>query len=120
VAACEQGYLCAVCGREVEEITDSDLYLRFVLGEVEADHLHRLPERHIRCNPVLGQFIVTEGFAPIALEGPFAKSQLDPQFVTAEEQRITRGYLRLRELSAEPRPIGDYPLPEAQARRRAN
>lgn len=73
MAACEQGYLCTVCGQEVEEITDSDLYLRYVLGEVEPEFLHRLPERHIRCNPVLGQFIVADGFAPIALEGPFAK-----------------------------------------------
>jgi hypothetical protein len=116
MAACEQGYLCAVCGGEVEEITDSDLYLRFVLGEVEADFLHRLPERHVRCNPVLGQFIVAEEFAPIVLEGPFAKAHLDPQFVSAEEERVTRGYLRLRELSASSRPIADYPLAEVRAR----
>ncbi len=118
MAACEQGYLCAVCGGEVEEITDSDLYLRFVLGEVEAELLHQLPERHIRCNPVLGQFIVAEGFVPIVLDGPFAKTHLDPQFVSSEEERVTRGYLRLRELSAEPRPIGDYPLSETPERRR--
>ncbi len=117
MAACEQGYLCTVCGQEVEEITDSDLYLRYVLGEVEPEFLHRLPERHIRCNPVLGQFIVADGFAPIALEGPFAKAHLDLQFVSAEEERVTRGYLRLRELSASSRPIGDYPLPEVRARR---
>jgi hypothetical protein len=116
MAACERGYLCAVCGREVEEITDSDLYLRFVLGEVEAGHLHRLPERHIRCNPVLGQFIVADDFTPIELEGPFAKANLDPQFVSREEERVTRGFLRLREVSAEPRPIGDYPMLEAPAR----
>ena len=120
MAVCEQGYLCAVCGREVEEITDSDLYLRYVLGEVEADFLHRLPERHIRCNPVLGQFIVAEGFVPIVLEGLFAKSQLDPQFVSTEEERVTRGYLRLKELSAEARPIGDYPLAEVRAPRRGS
>jgi hypothetical protein len=118
MAACEQGYLCAICGREVEEITDSDLYLRFVLGEVEAGLLNQLPERHIRCNPVLGQFIVSEGFVPIALEGPFAKTHLDRQFVSAEEERVTRGYLRLREISAAPRPIGNYPLADARTHRR--
>ncbi len=117
MAACEQGYLCSICGQEVEEITDSDLYLRYVLGEVEGDFLHRLPECHIRCNPVLGQFIVTEGFAPIVIEGPFAKAHLDPEYVAAEQERVTRGYLRLREVSAANRPIWEYPLPEVLARR---
>ena len=116
MAICEQGYICTVCRQEVEEITDSDLYLRYVLGEVEADFLHRLPERHIRCNPVLGQFIVAEGFAPIVMEGPFAKVHLDPRFVAEEEERVTRGYSRLRDLSSADEPIGDYPLPEVRAR----
>ena len=117
MAACEQGYLCSVCGDEVEEITESDLYLRYVLGEVDVDLLHRLPERHIRCNPVLGQFIVAEEFAPIKLDGPFGKASLDPDYVAVEEQRVTRGYLRLRELSAANRPLGEYPLEEVLARR---
>jgi hypothetical protein len=117
MAACEQGYLCSVCGQEVEEITDSDLYLRYVLGEVEWDLLHRSPERHIRCNPVLGQFIVAEGFEPIVVEGPFAKGDLDPDYVIVEQERVTRGYLRLRDLSGSNRPIGEYPLPEVLARR---
>ncbi len=51
MARCERGYLCAVCGHEVEELQDSELYLRYVLGEVEWDMLHKFPERHIRCNP---------------------------------------------------------------------
>jgi len=34
VAACDQGYLCDVCGQDVAAITDSDLYLRYVMGEV--------------------------------------------------------------------------------------
>src|SRR5437764_510005 len=32
MAACETGYLCEICGRDVEAITESDLYLRYVLG----------------------------------------------------------------------------------------
>jgi hypothetical protein len=119
MAGCERGYLCAICGQEVEEITESDLYLRYVLGEVAADLLGRLPERHIRCNPVLAQFIVTEGFEPLVLGGAFAKAQLDPDFVRAEEARVTRGYLRLRELSIARSRISDYPLPEVRARREA-
>ena len=39
MAGCERGYLCTVCGQDVEEITDSVLYLRYVLGEVEWEEL---------------------------------------------------------------------------------
>ena len=116
MARCEQGYLCEVCGREVEGLEDSDLYLRYVLGEVDPETLHVRPERHIRCNPTVAQFIVAEGFAPVAVEGPFAKAGLDPGFVAEEEARITRGFLRLRDLPGLGLPITEYPLPEARAR----
>ena len=99
MARCDEGYLCAVCGREVEVVADSDLYLRYVLGEVAAERLPKAPERHIRCNPSLGQFIVHEAFAPIAVDGPFGKAGLDPGFVALEEARVTSGYLRLLELA---------------------
>ena len=93
MAVCEQGYLCEVCGEEVEEINESDLYLRYVLGEVNVEPLHRLPERHIRCNPALAQFIVAEGFAPVVVEeGPFAKAGLDP---AVRRRRGTTGHPRL-------------------------
>ncbi|MGC8641142.1 MAG: cyclic-phosphate processing receiver domain-containing protein [Isosphaeraceae bacterium] len=116
MARCEQGYLCEVCGEEVEEIADSDLYLRYVLGEVDPEQLHRLPERHIRCNPALGQFIVADGFPPLTAEGAFAKSALDPEFVAQEEERVTRGYLRLKQLDRLSLPILEYPLPEVRER----
>jgi hypothetical protein len=116
MARCELGYLCEVCGADVEEITDSDLYLRFVLGEVDPETLHVSPERHIRCNPTLGQFIVAEGFEPVVVAGPFAKTGLDPAFVAEEEARVTRGYLRLRALPELDVPITEYPLPEVRAR----
>lgn len=116
MAICEQGYLCEVCGRDVEDITDSDLYLRYVLGEVDPERLHLSPERHLACNPTLSQFIVDEGFTTIVVEGPFAKSALDPAFVAEEEARVTRGYLRLRELRTIEVPITEYPLPEVRAR----
>ena len=57
MAKCEQGYLCEVCGADVEDLTGSDLYLRYVLGEVDPERLHRLPERHVRCNPALAQYM---------------------------------------------------------------
>src|SRR5262249_28828570 len=112
MALCEQGYLCEVCGGDVEAITDSDLYLRFVLGEVAPEKLHLLRERHIRCNPSLAQFIVDPAFPPVVCEGPFAKDQLDAAFVAEEETRVTRGWRRLQELPALGLPILEYPLPE--------
>ncbi len=116
MAVCEQGYLCEVCGEDVAEITDSDLYLRYVLGEVDPETLHLLRERHIRCNPVVAQFIVADGFASVVVDGPFGKAGLDPAFVAAEEARVTRGYLRLRELIDLELPITEYPLPEVRSR----
>ena len=116
MAQCEQGYLCEVCGGDVADLTESDLYLRYVLGEVDPETLHVRPERHIRCNPVLAQFIVADGFAAVVVEGPFGKSGLDPAFVASEEARLTRGYLRLRELLGQELPITEYPLPEVRSR----
>jgi hypothetical protein len=116
MAVCEKGYLCEICNEEVEDITQSDLYLRFVLGEVDPETLHRAPERHLRCNPVLAQFIVVEGFEPVVVEGPFAKSELDLEYVVHEEERVTRGYLRLQELLGQEIPITEYPLPGVMER----
>jgi hypothetical protein len=116
MAVCEQGYLCDICGEDVAELTDSDLYLRYVLGEVDPETLHLASERHIRCNRVLAQFIVAEGFEPVVVDGFFGKNQLDPAFVSEEEARVTRGYRRLIELPSLELPIIDYPLPEVQAR----
>ena len=116
MARCEEGYLCEVCGEDVEEITESDLYLRFVLGEVDPETLHVSPERHIRCNPTLAQFIVVEGFAPVVVSGPFAKSELDPEFVAEEEARVSRGYRRLLEILEQELVLTEYPLPEVRAR----
>jgi hypothetical protein len=116
MARCEQGYLCEVCGADVEELTDSDLYLRFVLGEVDPETLHASPERHITCNPTLAQFVVAEGFPPVVVVGPFSKAELDPEFVALEEARVTRGFLRLRELATVEVPLTEYPLPEVRGR----
>ncbi len=97
-------------------MADSDLYLRYVLGEVRPEQLHLLRERHIRCNPVVAQFIVDPLFQPVRCQGPFAKESLDAAYVAEEEARITRGWRRLQEV----RTLGlatiqDYPLPEVIA-----
>lgn len=118
MARCDQGYLCEVCGEEVEGITDSDLYLRYVLGEVDPETLHLSPERHLRCNPTLAQFIAADDFPTVVAAGAFAKEGLDPEYVAAEEARVTAGYRRLREIAArrKPMPITEYPLPGVVAR----
>ena len=119
MARCEQGYLCEVCGDEVEEIADSDLYLRFILGEIEARSLLSAPERHIRCNPVQAQFIVADEFEPVLVEGPFAKQNLDATDVRRREELITRAWRRLLEVKHLGIPVSEYPLPEILARNRA-
>src|SRR4051812_1667560 len=111
MARCERGYLCAVCGQEVEGIVESDLYLAYVLGDLPADQLHRLPERHINCNPERAQYIVDPAFPPIACPGFFDKAALDPAFVRAEEVRVPRGWRRLQKTPPRGISIVDYPLP---------
>ena len=90
MARCEQGYLCRICGLDVAEITESDLYLRYVLGEVPPEQLHLLPECHVRCNPSTAQYIVDPAFPPLVCDGPFAKTLLDAAYVAEEELRVTR------------------------------
>lgn len=119
MAKCEEGYLCDVCGGDVEDITESDLYLRFVIGMLDPEVLHTTRERHIRCNPALAQFIVDEQFAPVAYDGPMAKSNLDAEFVREREELVTRGWHRLQELrGVSGMPITEYPLPEVIERLR--
>lgn len=116
MARCDQGYLCDVCGEDVENITESDLYLRYVLGEVAPEALTGSQERHLRCNPVVAQFIVDPGFEPVLFPGPFDKRSLDSEFVRAEEARITLGWRRLQEIPKLGVPVTEYPLPEVRAR----
>jgi len=114
MAKCERGYLCEVCGQDVSEITESDLYLRYVLGEVPPEQLHRMPERHVRCNPSLAQFVVDPAFEPVSCEGAFARDNLDPQYVREREAIVTRAWQRLQELPRLRVPIIEYPLPEVR------
>lgn len=115
MARCDEGYLCDVCGIDVEAITESDLYLRYVLGEVSPLELPTQRERHIRCNPATAQFIVDPDFPPARCEGLFAKDQLDPAFVAEQEERVTRAWRRLQQIPTLGIAIPDYPLPEVRA-----
>lgn len=119
MAKCDQGYLCRVCGEEVEGLIDSDLYLRYVIGWVDPETLHQSHECHLRCNPTLAQFINDPRFdPPVVVEGAFDRRQLDPEFVQQRETLITAGFARLVEISQmRPTPaVVDYPLPSAQAK----
>ena len=110
MARCEEGYRCDVCGGDVESVVDSDLYLRYVIGMIAADVLHVAPERHIRCNPVLAQFIVADEFQPVTVEGDFDKRRLDSEFVRQRELLVTAGWWRLAEIADTGIPVTDYPL----------
>ena len=117
MAACDQGYLCDVCGNDVEAIIDSDLYLRYVMGEVDPLALPMQRERHIRCNSVLAQYIVDPAFEPMTCDGMFAKANLDADYVRDQEALVTRAWRRLQELPTLGLTIPEYPLPEGRGRR---
>jgi hypothetical protein len=110
MAKCDEGYVCEVCGRDVEAVTESDLYLRYVLGEVPMEFLHRLPERHLGCNPALAQYIVDPAFPPVRCDGPFAKAGLDPEYMRVEEDRVTRAWRRLQAIPTLGLTVPEYPL----------
>lgn len=118
MAKCDEGYICEVCGKDVESIVDSDLYLRYVLGMVDPEVLHIEKERHIRCNPALAQFIVDDNFDEVVVPGPSSKTELDPQFVEQRENDVTAAWYRLKEVVKSDIPIIEYPLSGLQRGRR--
>ncbi len=109
MARCDEGYLCEVCGREVDKLEESDLYLRYILGMVDPDVLHAAPERHLSCNPSFSQYIVHTEFSPVEVTGDFDKRLLDPVFVADREAEITSGYERLLEVARGETSIFQYP-----------
>jgi hypothetical protein len=115
MVACEQGYLCDVCGKDVEAITDSDLYLRYIMGEVSPLVLPTMRERHIRCNPASAQYIVDPDFVPVHCEGVFSKTALDAFYVAQQEDLVTRAWRRLQEVPRLGIPLTEYPLPEVKS-----
>ena len=111
MAKCDEGYLCDVCGQDVAELTDSDLYLRYIVGMLDPEVLHTTAERHIRCNPTLAQYIVADDFEPVVVEGPFDKRQLDPAYVR-ERERLDHPRLETAQRSRRPR-HSDHRIPAA-------
>ena len=70
----------------------------------------------MRCAPAFSQFISDERYGiPSVVEGPFAKSQLDFEYVETRTVLVSRGYSRLWEIRKErrkPLTVVEYPLPE--------
>ena len=115
MAKCDEGYRCEVCGKDVSRLIDSDLYLRYVIGDLDPERLHTSPERHIRCNPVLAQFIEHAEFEPVVVEGEFSREELDDDYERQRAALVTRGYERLLQIAGDEsnRDVTTYPLPEA-------
>lgn len=112
MAACDTGYICDVCGNDVAAITESDLYLRYIMGEVPPLDLPKQRERHIRCNPAVAQYIVNPVFEPMVCDGMFGKENLDAVYVKQQEELVTRAWRRLQEIPKLGLTIPEYPLPE--------
>ena len=115
MAKCEEGYLCDVCGGDVEELTDSDLYLHYVIGQLDPETLHTTRERHIRCNPVHRAVHRRRRFSAGHRRGRIRQATARCAVTCASETLVTRGYRRLKELTGLDLPIIDYPLPEVRA-----
>ena len=116
MAKCDEGYLCQVCGEAVESLEESELYLRYVVGWVDPELLHTSPDRHLKCNPTLAQFILDSRFPAIECEGPFAKQELDSAEVDRRQTVLTRGWRRLLEIKGSGIPLTEYPLEEVRAK----
>lgn len=116
MAKCDQGYLCEVCGEEVDGLTESALYLQYVIGWIDPETLHTRRECHLHCNPALAQFIEDERFTEtVTVEGEFERKNLDVEFVRERSALINRGYQRLWDLKTKRRglTVAEYPLEEA-------
>ena len=110
MARCDEGYPCAACGKDVDAVTESDLYLRFILDEVPLESLHLYPERHVACHPELAQFIAHPDFPPVRCEGAFDKTHMRPDDIEAETRRVTTGWRRLRAIPRLGLALPEYPL----------
>jgi hypothetical protein len=59
---------------------------------------------------VQAQFIVHDDFQPVVVDGPLDKRLLDEEHVRQQEELITRGWLRIREVTGTGLPVSEYPL----------
>jgi hypothetical protein len=116
MAKCDEGYLCEVCGEPVEKLSDSALYLQFVIGWIDSGLLQSRRECHLRCLPTLAQFVEHPDFESVQIEGDFDLRLLDPVLAKQRQDLVSAGYQRLRILERKRKglSIEDYPLAEAE------
>ena len=111
MANCDEGYNCDRCGQYVENIRESELYLRYVIGVVPEDQLLKEPERHIVCSPELAQFIVDDEFEPVPCDDPdIDKRNLPDEVRALQEELFSRAWRRLQEVANSPIPVNEYPI----------
>ncbi len=112
MAGCDGGYFCERCEEYVPSISESDLYLRYVLGELPTERLLTSPERHIRCYPAIAQYIVDESFPPVVDDDPDTdKRRLPAREVADRESLVTEAWRRLCDLPRLDLPLEEYLLP---------
>ena len=111
MAGCDSGYYCDRCSGYVENVRESELYLRYILGAVPLDQLLKEPERHLCCAPEFAQFIVDPGFSPVECEdSALDKRNLPEEVRHRQEQLFTRAWRRLQEVAGSAIPVDEYPL----------
>jgi hypothetical protein len=111
MAECDSGYRCRICGVPVDEIIESELYLRYVLCDVQIDQLADTPEAHVWCNGNLAQFIVDPAFDhPIKVDPEHDKSAMDDATRRLVESVVTRAWKRLQWLPESGLDVTRYPL----------
>ena len=109
-----------VCHEPVDTMPESELYLRYVLGEFPAERLQAMPDRHLRCNPEIGQFVENADFPSMTDDDPLTdRRRMDPAAARARADLVTRAWLRLREIPALGLALAEMPLahdPQREAR----
>ena len=115
MAKCDEGYLCDVCGQDVAELTDSDLYLRYIVGMLDPEVLHTTPERHIRCNPRSPSTSSPTTSSRSSSKARSTSARSTRATSREREALLTRGWRRLNEVVRLGVPIIEYPLPEVLA-----
>ncbi len=113
--ACEAGYFCRVCGEYVEDITESELYLRFVMGELAPELLRSGEEAHISCSTALAQYIADPAFPQVMEFQPdLDRRRKDPARVAARQDLVTRAWRRLQTLPGSGLKLAEYPLDDVR------
>ena len=78
MAHCNSGYFCRICGKYVDDVTVSALYLRYVLREASFEDLFSAPDSHIWCEPELSRFIIDPRYRTEVAEAEAGESPQSP------------------------------------------